>query len=667
MTRIRAWRWWGGWGAAFVGAALAASPAAASGGKPKPKGAAPAPAPKGAEEKLPAGCRRVAPGAGALISPDGKWIAFARGGPTSSTLAVTQYRGAPIELRLRDPKTDALTLLPQEARPVGWVGSTLLLDLGFGVEAPKGARSTKVASVPAGASPLAVAWSPNGKRLAWVQTGQKGEKTEVRIVEADGKSRALAGTAGLRTDQAVFIAWSPDGAKVYVNALFQTEKAVPVRRVALVDATTGTATPLATMPDWIGIPGLHGGHPAYRDPRIERPDEVEIPWTRPPEPRYGRQVFDAEGRVVAWLAGTGWIEADAFVADVATGEVHRVTNDGEVKWSPALDPAGRRLAFLTADGRDDKSGWAHPRIRVVDLLTGEPSDVELAPEEGGVACLSWTADGASLVYDRRTFSKESTFVQDVRPAKAAPAGATVRSLDYDVRNRVIAWLGSYDEDRVHTAVHRVEDGWDPHYVPALRETLDKWKKKDGVVVHCLVRFLDRRNLKEFVPDLRAALAASPEGNRASILIALAHLGDAEALDGLEGLRSGSKDVDVRFRAAAAMIKAGDERAWPTLEEAARSSDLWRRQDLCRTLAKVRRPRSVDVLILLVADRDVGALGKYVKLKPVGPLAQLALLALTGKSFGADRAAWTAWWKDEAKQVLPENVAPPADPDHELGE
>ena len=658
MSRTRRSGWRGALVSAILCVGVAASHATAAGGKGK--GAKPAPPEP--EEKLPPGCTRLATGYGAVASPDGRLVAFAREG----AWLFPTVRHRPAELRVRDLKADTLTLLPHEARPAGWAGGTLLLDTGIGVDPVKGVRAPKVASLPTDATAAALAWTTDGKRLAWAPTAVKSAKTAVRVVGLEGKVATLAGTEGLRTDQAVYLAWSADGARLYVNGLFQDGAEVPSRRVGLVDAASGALTVLASMPDWISIPGLHDGYAPYRDPRVEDPKRVELDWGRPAEPRYGRQVLSGDGRLATWLAGTGWIEADAFVAEVSSGEVHRVTNDGEVKWSPALDPAGRRLAFLTADGAGGFKGYPNTRIRVVDLLTGEPTEIATVPEEGLAAGLSWRPDGGALIYDLRSLTKESTFAQTVPAPKPPPAGAKIRSLEFSTRNRVIAWLGSYDEDRVHTAVHRVEDAWDPYYLPALRETLKQWREKNSVVVHCLVHLLDLRGVREAIPDLREALATKAEANRVSILTALLHLGERDVLEELEHMRTASKDEDTRFRIGVQMVKAGDDRGWPSLAEAANSKDLFLRRDLCRELAKIKQPRSVAILIPLVADRRLDPTFKFIKITPVAPLAQLALRALTGKSLGDDPAKWTAWWKDEAKETLPADVPPPADPEHELG-
>lgn len=644
--------------ALVVAVLVAAPPARAGGGKPsKPK--APAPPPNAVADKLPEGCTRLADGYGAIVAPDGKRVAYVRGGGAASLGKVRATRGTPVELWVRDLKSQATVTLPHAARPVGWADGAILLDSGVGVEPVKGAKVGKVVALPADVKAATLAWSRDGKRLAWVPSAPKKAKSAVSLLGANGKPATLSATAGLRTDQTVFLAWSPDGTRLYVNALFQAAQEVPVRRVGLVDVAADTMTVVATMPDWIGIPGLHDDFARYRDPRVEDPTIVDLEYEVPAEPRYGRQVFSGDGRVATWLAGTGWIEADAFVVEVATGEVKRVTNDGELKWSPALDPTGRRLAFLTADNVGLREGFKQPRLRVLDLLSGEPTEIALPTPKGVPAFVAWTPDGAALTYEIRDGLKAEAFRQTIAAPKPVAADATIRALEYDVRNRIVAWLASYDVDRVHTAVHRAEDGWDPYYLPALREALQQWKDREGPVVACMVHMFELKRLRETIPDLRAALGAKLEGNRVAILEVLVAFGERDGIEELERVRLGAKDRNVRVRAAVALVRAEDDRGWPTLEATAKDGDLFDRANLCHELAKVRHPKAVDLLISLVADRRGDPRFPTLKLDLVGPAAQRALRTLTGQAFGDSVAKWTEWWNQEAKRVLPATVPDPA--------
>lgn len=651
-----------------VGAVFCLAAAAwAGGGKPgpKPKGG-PAP-PSHPFEKLPPGCVRLIDADTAALAPDGRRIAFGRG--AIEALPIISRPGKPPDLFVRDLKTQVETSLLVHSAPVAWTADgAILLEAGYGVDS-RGAVLSRIAALPSAGTAIECAWTRDGKRLAYVPRGKPKAKTAVSVLPGPGKTSTLAGTQGLVADQAAFLAWSPSGDRLYVNALFQEGDGVPMRRVGIVDVAGGAMKTLATMPDWIEIPGLHGGYGLrYRDPRVEKKD-VDLEWTLPTAPRWGRDVWSADGRLVAWLSGTGWIEADAFVFDTASGTEFRVTNDGDAKWSPALEPSGRRLAFLMGDDVGTRGKFKNRRIRMLDLSTGEPTDFPVAGTDGVPAALSWRADGQGLLYEVHGGESPGTFSQAIPAAKAAPSGATLKTLPYDPKNRIIAWLADYDADRVHTAVHRAEDGWDDAYVPALRETLLKWKDSDTSVVPCLAHLLGRRKVTCAVPDLRAVLDAKDEGNRLAAARALVALGEADGKDLLARLVETASDEGVRLGAGLALVRAGDDRGWPPVEKATKDKSVYARRSIAGDLARIRSPRSVDLLIGMVTDRERPEY-KFIKAPreaSVGDVAILALRALTGKSFGGDAKAWKTWWEVEAKRVLPENVPPVDDPDGYLAD
>ncbi len=598
---------------------------------------------------LPPGCSRLVEGYGVAFSRDAKRIAFVKSDDSV---------GLPTQTWVRDLAAKREWALPHKSRPAGWTADgVLLLELGFGVEPAKGARSSKVTALPATDRATALAWTRDGKRLAYVPDVPLAATTEVRVLGpgAKAKAAALACTAGLRVDQAVFLAWSADGSRLCVNALFQPSAGVPVRRVLVVDPALDEARTAAEMPDWIDIPGLHAGPTRYRDPRAEGPLDEPITWKPPKGPRYGNDVWSATGLLFVRLEGRGWTEADAFVSDAASGETWRVTTDGDAKWSPALDPTDRRLAFLTADsvapGRQ-----TNRRVRVLDLVTGRPTDLRVPGTDGSVGALSWTPDGKQVAYQILGGERGGTYVQDVAPAEPSPKDAPIRRLEYAQVNRVISWLSSYDAERVHAAVHRAEDAWDAAYVTALREALAKWVSSQEELVPCLIRLLGLQRAAEALPELEAALASKDSSLQAGAARALGRIGAKEAIASLDKVRVSTTVAFTRLCAAVAMIALGDERPWEDLRRAAREPEMEDRFALCAELRKIRDARSVDLLIPLVADRASLRFLAVGDRKTLGAAAQLALESLTGERRGADPAAWTSWWKDVARRTLP--PAPP---------
>lgn len=644
--------------AALLAAVLVAGPLPVEG-----KGGEKEKPPEPKELKFPPGCVRLVEGRRGALSPDGKRLAFTRETKTS------------LETFVKETKGKKEWKLPQASAPVGWTdGGTLLLALGAGVEPVKGARVRTVAEVPAEKATWALAWTRDGARLAYVPATDGATTTAVQWLAVGSVAARLASTDGIRTDQLAQLAWSPDGARLFVNALFQHGTEKPWRKIGVVDVAADTLKVVAEMPDWSDLPGLHARRRIYRDPRAEGKDPtMQVTYARPDGPRHGPDVWGATGTHFTWLAGHGWTEADAFVADAAGGETWRLTNDGEAKWSPALDPAGKRLAFLSADDGGNGGTYKNAIVRVVDLRAEALVDLPIpqnsipqnsvppsstlqggVPQERGVpGRLAWTAEGKEVVYEIVGGPYEGVYLQTVPPGKAAEANAPIRRVDIVATDRVRAWLASYDADRVHAGVHRAEDAWDPVYVGALRETLTAWALRDvdKGLTGCLIHVLEHHDAKESIPELRAALASPRTAVIYAAARALRQFKDPEAPALLKKALAAAKADDTKAALAAAIALAGDDAGWEALADQLKHGEAPTRMKVCVELAKVRLARAVDVLIPLLKDTSVDPQAR-VEPKSVRDAALRALRELTSQNLGLDADAWAKWWESDAKKVLP---------------
>ncbi len=311
------------------------------------------------------------------------------------------------------------------------------------------------------------------------------------------------------------------------------------------------------------------------------------------------------GTRIAWIEGQGRKEADAYVADVASGAVYRVTVDGETKWSPALDPTGRRLAFLTADMTAYDNLVTRRRLRVLDLATGVAKDLPLPGTDGVPGTLGWSPDGRQLVYELRGGSIGGVYAQVVPPAPDGPADARPVTPEPKPQARTVAWLASPDADRVAAAIVRADEAWDAAYVGPVRAALARWMKTDHGVVRAGLILLGSKGVKEAVPEFLLALGTKRGSTQRLAVQWLARLGARQVVPDLDKLRAGST-FELRVAAAGAMVELGDARGWETLRKAAEHEEVAARLDVCAALWRIREPAAVDLLVPWVGDtRKVG--------------------------------------------------------------
>src|SRR5262245_51150136 len=315
LLRLRA----GAASAAFsvcVAAAVALAPGAAgAGGGKGPKVPPPPPDPKPALTPLPPGCARIADGRNATVSPDGKTIAFARANFDRERTDRDGNLVKIIECWVRDLATKKETKIPFESNPIAWTADgALLLRAGVAVNPANGAKAEGFPSLPAGTPTGALAWSKDGRQIAYVSVVAEGERAAVEILGCGGTARAIEATRGIRTDQAAVLAFapaaSPSGAsggaeiaRLHVNALFDSEGGATQRRVGIVDLDTDTWRGVAEMPEHVRIPGLHGNDYRYLEPGARGGSGKKVVWKRPAGPRLSNQVWDATGGRLAWIAG----------------------------------------------------------------------------------------------------------------------------------------------------------------------------------------------------------------------------------------------------------------------------------------------------------------------------------------------------------------------------
>jgi Tol biopolymer transport system component/DNA-binding winged helix-turn-helix (wHTH) protein len=293
---------------------------------------------------------RTALGAGNLqFSRDDRALFFTGIGNILYRLAIDPIRGTAAE-----QTAEVLLSLPGEFDGISIARNGLLayglmtrdanlwtIDLGTGGEVREPARLTDDA---AGLT-IMPHYSPDGRRLTYLQGGSGGAGLTPWVMNADGSGRSPLLTDG---GQSGWPSWAPDGTRVLVQ-----RDIAGTRRLWWVDLATRqpTATPLA--------------------------ENMESPRLSP------------NGREVAYWMLEPNGSANIWTQAVDGGKARRVTADAEAITYPWWSPDGQWLAVTMKRGKFTQVGVVSKNGGVVEQITDAP---------GFSAPASWSPGGDEIAF-----------------------------------------------------------------------------------------------------------------------------------------------------------------------------------------------------------------------------------------------------------------------------
>jgi dipeptidyl aminopeptidase/acylaminoacyl peptidase len=298
----------------------------------------------------------------AVISPDGKWVAWVESLPAT--------KDAPSQ-------GSAIYVAPVAAGPAAKVPGAKGAAAKTGAAAAAPQRVTAV-SGDAPHDEHGVSWSPDGKSLAFLSDAADAGQLELYVAPAaGGPARQLTKLKGyLATPQ-----WSPDGQTV---AILFTENA---------PRASGPLQP--RTPD-VGVVEDH-----YFEQRLTTVNAAsgEVHQLSPADLYVYEYDWSPDGKRFITTAAHGegddnWYVAELYAVDAASGETHSILKPRTQIAVPRWSPDGKQVAFVGGIMSDE--GIASGDIFTVDAAGGTPKNIT-AGMKGSAYWLTWLPTGIEFV------------------------------------------------------------------------------------------------------------------------------------------------------------------------------------------------------------------------------------------------------------------------------
>jgi len=293
-------------------------------------------------------------------------------------------------------------------------------------------RLTDFDWTPASSWAYFAAWSPDGRRIAYMQGDTRSSAPlELRVVTLAGKSSVISRN---ETGAMTPAGWLPDGSAIAVTL----ERRDRTATIGLVPTDGGPFIPLRSIRGW---PGRYAPLPSV----------------------------SPDGR---WIAFTEGSPRDIHVISRDGRTAHRITDHPADDDHPLWSPDGRHLAFLS-DRNRSAALWT------VAIKDGQAADEPVRVKEGTLRLLGWTTRGLAYSESVRT---DDIYTVPIDPS-SGETGGSPRLISYrrTGQNIVPEWSpdGKYlaflstspaERDR-RTVVLLPSDGSEPREFPTPAQQL----------------------------------------------------------------------------------------------------------------------------------------------------------------------------------------------------